>query len=174
VNENDRWLGVRPHGESPSRDWVNGSALPSSRRQTATAARRPWRWLAIVCAGTAACLAVAFWPRAVTDKTPPRGAAIWNVELSSSGTSPVTALVFGEEAGVHLVRIPGADATAEERRRIPARLGAGNVYMVSLGRSGLDVRTTSPPGDSPMSFSAQARFVTLFKSRTATGIRTSW
>lgn len=119
-------------------------------------------------------LAVAFWPRSSIATLPAGAAPRWNVELSSTGRHPVTALVFGKEAGVHLVSVPGTDATADERRRIPARLGNGDVYMVSLGWSPLEVHATSPRGTAPMSFAAQARFVRLFAEQRGTGISTSW
>lgn len=123
-----------------------------------------------------ACGAYALWhgARTLPAPPPPSRSASWNVELSSTGSNPVTALVFGREAGLHLVEVPGANGSLEERRRIPARIGAGNVYMVSLGWSPLNVHTVSPPGTPFMAFSAQARFVQLYASPNETGIRTSW
>ena len=91
----------------------------------------------------------------------------------SAGSRPVTALVFGEEAGVHLVTVPAADGSAEPRR-LPTRLAAGDVYMVSLGWDDLSVASASPKGSEPMRFGAQGRFVKLFKDGRQTGIRTWW
>jgi hypothetical protein len=123
----------------------------------------------------ATLIGVAVWPRSrPTSQHGAAAASYWNLELSSAGTKPVTALVFGDEAGVHLVQLPGSGASAEERQRVPVRLGSGDVYMMSMGWSGLDVRTSSPAGSAPMSFGAQARFVKLFKSANGTGIQTSW
>src|SRR5688572_29568810 len=38
-------------------------------------------------------------------------APAWDVELSSTGSKPVMALVVGKEAGLHVVRIPASDAS---------------------------------------------------------------
>jgi hypothetical protein len=104
----------------------------------------------------------------------PATGGVWNVELSSTGTEPVTALAFGREAGLHVVRVPGRNAPIEQRRSIPVRLAAGNVYLVSLGGAGLNLSSTSPAGAPHMAFTAQSRFVTLYQSPSETGVRTSW
>ena len=154
-------------------DWPGGPLVPAPPPDGGAAGHR-WR-RALLGATVAALIAAALWPRSapVTDRRT-GGAGLWNVELASSGARPVTALVFGEEAGVHLVRLPAAGATEEERRRIPVRLARGDVYMVSLGRPGLDVRSASPPGTPPMRFTARARFVKLFRDQRGTGVRTGW
>lgn len=173
MHEDDRAPNRSGYEES-RRPWMDELPVDRSLLYTPIGGTSRRLWRAAFCAGTAFCLASALWTRTPVVATSRDVAATWNVELSSAGAHPVTALVFGKEAGVHLVSIPGTDATPEERRRIPARLAAGNVYMVSLGRSDLHVHTASPPGTPPMAFAAQARFVQLFKSKGGTGIRTSW
>jgi hypothetical protein len=114
-----------------------------------------------------------FFTKGSTAPTPPV-APRWEVDVASAGTRPVRALVFGSEAGVHLVRVPPAGASPSERRTIITRVALGDVYMVSLGRSPLAVRTESPPSIRGMSFTATARFVKLYQRPDATGIRTGW
>ena len=131
-------------------------------------------WLAGVVA-TALLLGVYLAPRPSLPFAPLVGAApSWNVELAAAGARPVTALVYGEEAGLHLVRIPAASAGRSARRVIPARLAQGELYMVSLGWSPLVVRASSPPGTPRMSWSAQGRFVQAFQDERGTGVSTSW
>ena len=120
------------------------------------------------------CLAgSSLWRHASRDVSAAKGGS-WSVELSAAGLEPVTALAYGREAGLHLVTVPGRDAPLEERRRLPVRLAAGNVYFVSLGRTGLTVHSESPSDSPRISLSAQSRFVTLFQSARVTGIATSW
>ena len=137
--------------------------------------RRSRRMIALSVIAGALLAAALLWPQSTPVATPAATAgARWNVDLASAGVRPVTALVFGVEAGVHLVRVPAAGASEEERRRVPARLAAGDVYMVSLGREALSVHSTSPTGSAPMAFTARARFVRLYHTPRATGIRTGW
>jgi hypothetical protein len=140
--------------------------------EPAGAVRRRRRWLT----GLAAILALgALWVRSTDVNARASGDnGLWNIELASNGARPVTALVFGQDAGVHLVRVPVAGSAPDERSRIPVRLARGNVYLMSLGRDGLDVSTASPPGAPPVAFTAHARFVKLVKSPRATGIQTGW
>jgi hypothetical protein len=122
-----------------------------------------------------ALLAALLWRRSSPVSAPITAVgARWNVDLASAGGRPVTALVFGREAGVHVVRVPAAGASEEEQRRVSARLANGDVYMVSLGREVLSVHSKSPAGTAPMAFTARARFVKLYHTPQATGIRTGW
>jgi hypothetical protein len=145
----------------------------ADRSRRATIARR---WRIALGAAMLAFSTYAVWHAtrpALAPALPPISAN-WDLELTSAGNSPVTALVFGREAGLHFVTVPGIDASAEERRRIPARIHAGNVYMVSLGWPQLNVHTASPPGAPRMAFMAQARFIRIFSASDGTGISTSW
>jgi hypothetical protein len=153
--------------------WPPASPLaPVPKPEPARSALRRYWWLT----GAAAILALgALWMRWTDVNSRTSGdSTLWNIELASNGTRPVTALVFGQDAGIHLVRVPVAGSAPDERGRIPVRLARGNVYLMSLGRDGLDVSTASPPGSPPMAFTAHARFVKLVKSPRATGIQTGW
>jgi hypothetical protein len=137
-------------------------------------ATRGARWRIVL--GAAAILYCAFtlWARADAARTPNPTGASWTVDISSAGKDPVTALAFGPEAGLHLVQVPSENATLDERRRFSARIGAGKVYLMSLGWSELDVHTASPPGVPRMAFWAQSRFVQIFPVGSGVGIRTWW
>lgn len=152
-------------------EWTRaGTVQPLATAPPVRSSSRRWRFLARVMAG----LAATAWPRGSKPTAVTRPAPEWNVELSSAGSAPVIALVYGQEAGVHVVRIPGSEAAAGERRRIAARLARGDVYMVSLGARGLQVHTQGPPGSNVVSMSATARFVKLSERAEGTGIRTGW
>jgi hypothetical protein len=101
-------------------------------------------------------------------------APTWSVEMTTTGDRAVTALVYGREAGIHLVRVPAATAASSVARVIPARLAKGELHMVSLGLSTLRVRTASPAAVPRMSFMAESRVITAFQSRAGTGVRTWW
>ena len=98
----------------------------------------------------------------------------WDLEISADGDQPVTALVYGEGSGIHLLTVPGAGADASERRHLPIRPATGNVHMISLGRNGLNVRTIAPAGGPLISASARARAITLFSNAKGSGVRTGW
>ena len=137
------------------------------------APRVQWRWAMLFAAMLGIIVVGALATRA--PNTPIAGASPeWNIELSASGTEPVRALVFGEEAGIHLVSIPATGASIEDRRRVAARLAQGDVYLMSLGRSPLQVRTSGPPGVRGVTLSADARFVKLFQRPDRIGITTGW
>ena len=123
----------------------------------------------------AAALGLAWVWRSGTDTMPPDALAPeWTIGLTSSGTAPVSALVVGKEAGIHLVRLPGTDAPEAEQRRVVARLARGNVYMLSLGIRGLRVSSKGPPGSGVVAMGATGRFVKLYQRPDATGISTGW
>lgn len=165
----------RPVADRPeSNAYLPGAgALANQPRDNRPRDRRLSRISAAVLTVTtvaAVIVALALRPSSARpDLAPHEGA--WSVDLNSAGLSPVTALVFGKEAGVHLVTVPAADGSAEPRR-LPTRLSAGDIYMVSLGWNDLSVTSASPKGSARMAFGAQGRFVKLFKDRRATGIAT--
>lgn len=101
-------------------------------------------------------------------------AAAWSVEITAAGAESITALVYGEEAGLHLVRVPGANAPSAESRTISARLARGELHMISLGRTSLRARATAPNNVAPMAWSAEGHIITAFKNAEGTGVRTSW
>jgi hypothetical protein len=94
-------------------------------------------------------------------------APAWEIKVSSAGTRSVVAFVYGKEAGLQLVRIPPKGSS----RSIPARLGEAPVFMVSLGWSGIVATGVAPPGQRPMSWSAEGRVVQAFSNKKGTGVR---
>jgi hypothetical protein len=94
-------------------------------------------------------------------------APAWEIKVSSAGTRPVTAFVYGKEAGFQLVRIPPKGSS----RSIPARLGEAPVFMVSLGWSRIVATGEAPPGHRPVSWSAEGRVVQAFSNKQSTGVR---
>ena len=121
--------------------------------------------------GTVAVLLV--WPPATAA---PRASSqfTWDLEISADGDQPVTALVYGEGSGVHLITIPGAAADPADRGDLPIRPGIGDVHIFSLGWSGLSIRTTPPVGGPLLSATARARSATLFSNPKGSGVRTGW
>ena len=157
-----------PPGQPPV---PRSSAIPVAPAIGSGLRRRLLTLAAIIAAlGAAAYLAAA---AARSDPTPAT-AASWDIEIASAGAHPVTAFVYGREAGLHLVRVPAASAPAAERRRVAARLGAGDVYLVSLGADPLTVETAAPAGAPPMRLGARSRFVTLSQKGGRTSVRTGW
>ncbi len=100
----------------------------------------------------------------------------WTFDVTSSGNAPVRALAFGSDAGFHIISVPPQGAPDEERRAIQARLGQGDVYLVSLGWSNITVTTAAPPGvpDAPIGLRATARMMRFYRTAAGTGVRTSW
>lgn len=133
-------------------------------------ARAYWR-SALWIIGTVAVLLA--WPSSSPDR-----AAIspsdWDLEIHADGDKPVTALVYGEGSGFHLITVPAAGADPADRPHLPVRPSNGDVHMISLGWDGLSVRTNAPPGGPLISASARARSVTLFSNAQGSGVRTGW
>jgi hypothetical protein len=105
--------------------------------------------------------------------TPIAAAPEWSVQVTSATTRPVTVLVYGREAGLHIVRAPASNST-EQARVIPARLAQGRLYLMSLGSSALRVQSYSPRGAQPMSFQAQSHAVTAIQDRNGIRVSTGW
>jgi hypothetical protein len=163
--------------DSPWVDWgasSRGPLMPVESRPVASIRRRGA--IAGMIAGVVAlALLAALWPRRAPSRDRARVPdAEWNLELTSAGPHPVTALVFGEESGIHLVRVPASGTPDGDRRHLPVRLAAGDVYLLSLGRDELQVSTAAPSREAPIGLSARARFVTLYRTADATGVRTGW
>jgi hypothetical protein len=165
--------------ERPAESWESpgyGPLVPSAAPGLARPSRMSsLRRSVFISAVSVALLVAMSWAR--SELFPGRAAAIaapWDIDLTSAGAEPVTALVFGREAGVHLVRLPSGRDSRAVPRRVPASIGQGDVYMVSLGWSALDARSASPPGSPRMAFAAHGRFVKMFQRPSGTGISTYW
>jgi hypothetical protein len=94
--------------------------------------------------------------------------------LSANGDRPATALIFGDEVGVQLVRVPPATESKDAARLILARLLKGDVHIVSLGLSSLLVEASAPKGAPKMSWGAHGRLITAFQHNKETGVRAGW
>ena len=131
----------------------------------------------MIGAGTFGALVVSLCALSVILSRPfAAGAApAWSVEITAAGDRQVMALIYGKEAGLHLVRVPAASAgRAVAPVVIPARLAEGELHMVSLGWSGLMARASSPAGTTPVAWMAEGRIITGFQGPRGTGVRTSW
>ena len=101
-------------------------------------------------------------------------APAWMVELTSKGAHTVTALIYGDEVGLQLVRVPAASDGQSAARLIPARLAKGELHIIALDLSTLRAQAHAPKGAPPMSWTASGRFITAFQSKTGTGVRVGW
>ena len=149
--------------------------------RTATRAVEQAPWRRRVGLGVAFLLAtsvaVSWIVRVVSpphERIAPDGAAAWSIELTALGNAPVSAFIWGEEAGIHLVRIPVMTAGPNASRVIAARLGRGELHMVSLGRAGLRARAVAPAGAPAGSWRADGHVITAFQTSSGTGVRTWW
>lgn len=98
----------------------------------------------------------------------------WMVEVTTTGETPTTALVYGREVGVQLVEIPAASGTSAEHRIVPARLARGQVHFLSLGLTSLEIRAKAPGSAPRMSFAATGRVITAYQQDETIGVRTGW
>jgi hypothetical protein len=122
-------------------------------------------------AGAALVLAVfakVLWPVAGTLGTTDIGP--WDVRITSGGRGSVVVLAYGREAGVHLMRVPAASQTSEVSARLSAQIGESPLYLISLGRTPLEVSAIAPKADA--SWKARGRIIQAFKDARGTGVRT--
>lgn len=103
---------------------------------------------------------------------PVANAPTWNVEMTSRSTSSTLALAYSRETGVHLLRVPGRGSN--EPRVIPARLARGELHMISLGLPGLHVQAAGAPNSGVLMIGADARMITMYQHKDASGIRPGW
>lgn len=101
-------------------------------------------------------------------------APTWQVQVSTNSNSPGIVLAYGPEVGVQLLRIPARDASATDRRVIPARLARGELHLITLSRNSLHVEAPGAPGTGVVRLSASAPIITVFQSPTTSGVRTGW
>lgn len=94
----------------------------------------------------------------------------WRLDVRADRGATPWVLVFGREAGLHVVRAPEAGRLAALPARVPGRA----VRMVSLGRAPLDVRGDAAGAGGLLGFSARGRVVTVFRDRSGTGVRTGF
>ena len=99
-------------GATPELVRESSRAVARSGRAGVRTLWRPALWIL----GTVAVL-VAWPPSSAGRATSTR--ATWDLEITADGDQPVTALVYGEGSGIHLLTVPAAGATAAERGHLP-------------------------------------------------------
>ena len=172
---------------TPVGTWIGGRAAsahssPPAFAQIATrprpfpppVGRRTLRGVALTIVALVSCLVV-LWPSSVPLASTPEQQT-WTIDVMSNGAHPVRALAYGREAGLHIITVPPKDAPIGDRRSVPARLGQGDVYLLSLGWSNLAVATSAPEGlrGGPIELTASARMLRFYRNATGTFVRTSW
>ena len=146
-------------------------------RSAALRMRRGWRSLGVLVAAVAVIYAAPVVLAAFATSLTSANAAdapAWMIELSATRPSAVTALIYGDDVGFQLVRVPPVSAGQNMPRLVPARLARGEVHFVSLSLSKLTVRASAPKGSPAMSFSATGPIITVFQNKNATGVRGGW
>lgn len=98
-------------------------------------------------------------------------APTWMIEVTTTGVTPTTALVYGRDVGVQLIQVPARVGTSSAARVVPAHLVRGEVHLLSLGSTSLRVHASSPHRVQRMSFDATSPVVTVFQTKEATGVR---
>lgn len=150
-------------------DSAPGSA---SRRAPRSRAKRVLAYAAVTVGIVAVALSY-ITSRIATPLASTSGSPTWNVEVTTTGSRPVTVIAYGREAGFHVVRVP-ADGSGDPARVIPARIADAELHLLSLGLSGLKVRTMSPEGTPRTVLDASSWTVTIFQTATHMGVRTGW
>lgn len=120
-------------------------------------------------AGALGLVAAAFllWPKGAV--VPAAGA--WDLEIASNSSHTTTALVFGRNAGLHVLSVPSRES-GKAPARILANIREGDVWFVGLGRSALQVEARAPAGET-MAFTATARVIRTVHGNGMTGVRTN-
>jgi hypothetical protein len=139
-------LARRSHGIGQTADVVADDVRAVRSRSRA---KRVLAYVAVTLAIVAASF-VYIAGRVATPLDTASGAPSWNVEVTTTGSKPVTVIV------------------------IPARIADAELHLISLGWSGLKVRTMSPDGAPRVVLDASSRSVTIYQTPTRTGVRTGW
>ena len=95
----------------------------------------------------------------------------WAMQIASAGTKPTPALMFGRQAGLHVVTVLPRPENGDAVDVLPAALKDGDVWIISLSASSLDVRTNAPAGELPMSFRAKGHIINMYQTKKRTGVR---
>ena len=101
-------------------------------------------------------------------------APAWMIEVTTTSSAPTTALLYGRDVGVQLVRVPPRRGSVNEPRLVPARLAKGEVHFVSLDFTPLHVHAASPKGAQVMSFDATGQIITAYHKPREIGVRVGW
>ena len=139
--------------------------------------RRGWRYVSVLAAAVAILYAVSQTLAVFASPLASASAGdapAWMIELSATGNSPVTALIYGDEVGFQVVRVPAASEGKSAPRLIPARLAKGEIHIVALNLATLHAQASAPEGAPAMSWVANAPFITAYQKKGATGVRVGW
>ena len=168
-----KWIGERARDANSAAPLlvyavVHGSPSPARVR------RRGLRGVVLTVVAVASAVAL-LWPSPVPIASPAESQT-WTIDVMSNGAYPIRALAYGREAGLHLITVPSKDAPVEDRRSVAARLGRGDVYLLSLNWSNLAVATSAPAGvrGGPITLAANARMLRFYRNTTGTFVQTSW
>lgn len=158
-----------PGSRPPVREVGAPPAPRSSRSRIAVYVTLTAATIALGLRGLATLLAIPLEP-------PPVGgiAPTWMIEVTTTSATPTTALLYGRDVGVQLVRVPARRGSADEPRLVPARLAKGELHLISLGLASLHVHASAPQGAQPMKFDATSPIITAFHHPRAIGVRTGW
>ena len=156
---------------------VEGGLVHQPAGQQPVAPHQIRRWAPAACfvVGTVLLVTgviVGVWKMLTVTPTAVAVAPAWSIEILSSSKQSTLALVYGEDAGIHLVRVPGTDAPSNQPQIISARLANAELHLISLSLWPLRVRSTAPTGTRTVAWSAQGHVVTAFQDTRGTGVQT--
>lgn len=170
--------GPRPatHPRQPSRDWMTHAfgrvIVPLGVSAEHPAPTRRWRVWAFAAATIAIMFGISLAPRLAPVPQADVGAVgAWDISVSSASDRPVTAIMYGETIGLHIVRLPSASSSPYTLIR--ANLGERGVTLISIGRSSLALQGSTNATDPAYARAASAtsRFITIDRKGISTGIR---
>jgi hypothetical protein len=95
----------------------------------------------------------------------------WDVRVSSGSAHSAVVLAYGKEAGLHVIRVPASSERTPTSALLSARIGPSPLYLISLGRSPLEVNAIAPTSDH-LAWKARGRFIKAFRDHRGTGVRT--
>ncbi|GLC25922.1 hypothetical protein [Roseisolibacter agri] len=148
------------HEYAPVAEWRRPRA-PRGHRMVGGAV------LALLLATGAGLWAVSRRPLPPEPAGPP---PTWRLDVRADGGRAPWILVFGREAGLHLVRASEIGRVAT----LPGRLPGRRISMMSLGKAPLAVRGDAGGAGGMRSFRAQGRVITVFHDGSGTGVRTGF
>lgn len=133
---------------------------------------RRWPVWAFAAATIAVMLGISLAPPLAPVQQADVGAVgAWDIKVSSASDRPVTAIMYGETIGLHIVRLPPASSSPYTLFR--ANLGERGVTMISIGRSSLALEGSTNATDPAYAraVGATSRFITIDQEGVSTGIR---
>ncbi len=92
----------------------------------------------------------------------------WIVEVTATGTSHTTALVFGPDIQFGLYRVPPRTAQREVGRALPFPTTHGEVHVIAMGWSALHVQVTDRSTPLLATRAESGRWVTAYEPNVTT------